>query len=167
MSAFRDCEYEIAGAFRPKPITTDLVLVAAGRIGSKRRHNRWLHSVVRGPCRRFATSIAFADYSLDQANNTTPQFSVADFRERPDQFHSVGGGEKIRDIGGRLRLCALTGVARDLRSAFEEVRHRDLEDMTHRLQPAGADAVAEQVWVQPDAGNPLRYTPSVLPRRGL
>jgi hypothetical protein len=23
---------------------------------------------------------------------------------------------------------------------------------------------AEQVWVQPDAGNPLRYTPSVLPR---
>ena len=67
-----------------------------------------------------ATSIAFADYSLDQANNRTPQFSVADFRERPDQFHSVGGGEKIRDIGGRRCLCALTGVARDLRSASKK-----------------------------------------------
>ena len=42
----------------------------------------------------------------------------------------------------RARVRALPGVARDLRSAFEEVWHRDLEDMTHRLQPAGADAVA-------------------------
>ena len=85
--------------------------------------------------------VALTDDFLDEADKGTPQFGVADLRERPDQFQSVGVCEKIGDVGGRRSYRALSGVARDLRGAFEEKRHRDLQNVGHLLQPAGADAV--------------------------
>ena len=86
-------------------------------------------------------AVALADDFLDEPDKRTPQFGVADLRERSDQFQSVGVGEKVGDVRGRRSRCALPDVARDLGSAFEEERHRYLQNVGHRLQPASADAV--------------------------
>jgi len=59
----------------------------------------------------------FANNLLDEADKGTPQFGVADLRERSDQFQSVGVGEKVGDVRGRRSRCALPDVARDLGSA--------------------------------------------------
>ena len=54
---------------------------------------------------------------------------------------AVGIAEKVGDVGQRRAVAALSCAAERLRRAFEEERHRNLEDMRNFLQPAGADAV--------------------------
>ena len=44
---------------------------------------------------------------LDEADKGTPQFRVADLRERSDQFQSVGVCEKVGDVGGQWSFCTL------------------------------------------------------------
>ena len=56
---------------------------------------------------RHRLAIVRPDDLLDEADKGTPQFSVGDLRERPDQFQSVGGGEKIGDVGGRRSFRTL------------------------------------------------------------
>ena len=76
-------------------------------------------------------AVALADDFLDEPDKRTPQFGVADLRERSDQFQSVGVGEKVGDVRGRRSRCALPDVARDLGSAFEEEQHRYLQNVGH------------------------------------
>ena len=87
-----------------------------------------------------ALALVAAANFLHEADKATPQLGVADLHERFDQFQSIGLCEKAGHVRGRRSFCSLFGVARDPRSIVEEKRHRDLEDVTHLLQPAAINS---------------------------
>src|SRR5580658_160706 len=71
------------------------------------------------------------------ANDRTAQRRILDFHERLDQRMAVGIAEKVGDVSERSVIVAATPrrAAARLRRAFEEERHRHVEDARYLLQP--------------------------------
>ena len=86
------------------------------------------------------TNLFVARNLFDQIDDAPAQFAALDFHERLGQRQAIGSGEKVRHIGRRRRFPH-AGMARHIRRAFEEERHRYLQDIGDLLQPAGADTV--------------------------
>ena len=69
------------------------------------------------------------------------ELRVLDPHESLGERESVRRGEKVGHIGRRRNHFRRLGCTRYARRAFEEERHRDLQDVGDVLQPARADAV--------------------------
>src|SRR5580692_9247932 len=86
----------------------------------------------------------FADSDLfDEVDNPPSQLGVADAHEGFGERQAIRGGEKIRNVSRRGRLAQSVRPRRagNAWRAFEEERHRHLQDQRDLLQAAGADAV--------------------------
>ena len=94
---------------------------------------------VRSAATRTSLSPAIFFHQIDDA---APELGVLDPHESLGQGEAFGGGEEIGHIGRRWRFLqpvVMPAVRRG--RAFEEERHRNLQDVGDLLQPAGADAV--------------------------
>src|ERR1700738_3502187 len=89
-----------------------------------------------------AVSVVMVDSDLlHELDDASLEHRVLDPHEGLGERESVRRGEKVGHIGrGRGRFRRL-GCTRYARRAFEEERHRDLQDVGDLLQSARADAV--------------------------
>src|SRR5262245_25076331 len=77
----------------------------------------------------------------DKFDDASPQPWRLYPHERLSEREPVGRGEELRHKSGPWRPYNSLGLSRYVRCAFEEERHRDLQDMRDVLQAARADAV--------------------------
>src|SRR5436305_4810698 len=92
------------------------------------------------PASHFGGQLARGDM-LDQIDNAAAEFCIGDARKGASQRQSFRGREKVRDVC-RRRAFAKPIDARDAaRTALEQKRDRDLEDLGDLLDAAGADPV--------------------------
>jgi len=73
--------------------------------------------------------------------DASPHPQVLYSHERLGELEPVGRGEEFGHIGGGRRLSNSRGLPRYVGRAFEEERHRDLQDMRDVLQAARAHTV--------------------------
>src|SRR5712671_3480608 len=79
---------------------------------------------------------------LDQIDDSAAQLGVLDAHEGLGQRQAVGGRQEVGDIGRRGRLGkSVVRLARGVRRAVEEERHRYLQDVCDLLKAARADPV--------------------------
>jgi hypothetical protein len=88
-------------------------------------------------------NLIFARDLLDEIDDPPAQLGVLDAHERLGEREPIRGREKVRHVGGRGSFAeALDAVSALLRrGAFEEKRHRHLQDLRDLLQSARANAV--------------------------
>src|SRR6478736_5879638 len=87
--------------------------------------------------------LIFARDLLDEIDDPPAQLGVLDAHERLGEREPIRGRQKVRHVGGRGSFAeALDAVgALRRRGAFEEKRHRHLQDLRDLLQSARANAV--------------------------
>jgi hypothetical protein len=97
---------------------------------------------ISGTARLLSVRLKVAACDLpDKFDDASPQPWRLYPHERLSEREPVGRGEELRHISGPRRLSNSIGLPRQLRCAFEEERHRDLQDMGDVLQAARADAI--------------------------
>src|SRR5262249_6436744 len=82
-----------------------------------------------------------ARHLFDKRDDAAPQSWLLYPHERLREREPVGRGEEVENVGGRWRLSNCLGLAWQVRRAFEEERHRDLQYMRDVLQAARAHTV--------------------------
>ena len=78
---------------------------------------------------------------LHELDDTLLELRVLDPHEGLGERESVRRGEKVGHLGRQWSHFLRLGCSRYTRRAFEEERHRDLQDVRDVLQPARANAV--------------------------
>src|ERR1700733_16032453 len=89
-----------------------------------------------------ASAVSRTNHPFYDPNDGTPQGRLLDPSECPDQRVSIGVRENVGDIIGNWRFRSFLTFPGDMRRSFKEEMHRDVENLRHRLQAAGADAIS-------------------------
>src|SRR5262245_63247623 len=97
------------------------------------------HAKRRGQLRagsRGALTQFVARDRFDKRDDASPQVRLLNLNERLDEHEPIYRREEVGQIGGRRSLFNFIGLDQELRRAFEEERHWDLQDMRcRRLAP--------------------------------
>src|SRR5262245_15984841 len=73
---------------------------------------------------------------FDKRDDASPQVRLLNLHESLDEHEPIYRREEVGQIGGRRSLFNFIGLDQELRRAFEEERHWDLQDMRcRRLAP--------------------------------